>query len=411
MSLWPVILYQAARGALDNYSNQKMIGMQKDAQSELQAEQNAFQSAENEKDRAWQEKTWLEHFLAENEEYANRLGLQFQNWKSQFDIENAYNNPSAQMQRLLAAGINPSAMLQNSGLASLGESSAQPYGGSAAEPSGDAFSSHAVAPASAPSFGGLSSQAANFSSIAQMADSISKLQQVGLNAGRQAAILPVEVERAVNEAELARQKALLVEIEKNVSSAWLDKKAGAEFNKLVADSYAAYTQGDLNKANELVSQANERLVSLEGEIKAEQRPQLLANLKELQNVYRTEEQKNRAQSQQALASARQAESQVSLNEAITETENELRGGKVTAQVLSNGFQRIVNQIERRENVNQIRTNEWRIWQIIQEAKRAGYVTSEQLEKWKIASKDNDSYEMRLVLESILHSLPTSSVSF
>ena len=395
----------AAQGAANSVGNYLMIDAQKKAQKELQSEQNQYQHEENELDRLWQEKTWMEHFLAENSEYAKRLGLQQQNWKTQFDLTNQYNVPSVQMARLRAAGINPSAMLQNSGLASLGSSSASPSASSAAAPSGTAFSPHSVSPAPAPSFGGLSSAAQSFSSVAQMADSVAAIKRAGADVTRINALLPSEVETAANNAAISNQQRILSEIETNVAAAWLDKKAGAEFSKLVADSYAAFSSGDLAKANELLSSANERLVSLEGEIKAEQRPQLLANLQELQKVYKTEQEKNRASAVASRAAAEQSLSQKEFNDVMSETERQLRSGKVTAQVLSNAALRIENQLKQRENIRDIKTNEWQIWKVLQECKRSGYMTAEQLQRWKIAVKDNDAYELRMILQEVNASIP------
>lgn len=395
----------AANSALSSVGNYVTMQQQAKLQREAQDEQNQWQASENDKDRSWQESTWLDHFLRENQEYANRLQLQQEQWQKQFDVTNAYNAPSAQMARLRAAGINPSAMMQNSGLASLGSSAASPSSSSAAAPVGSSFGSHSVSPAPVPSFGGLSSPAQSFSSVAQLADSVAAIKRAGADVNRINALLPAEVETAANNAAISNQKRILSEIETNVASAWLDKKAGAEFNKLVADSYAAFSMGDLSKANELLSSANERLVSLEGEIKAEQRPQLLANLQELQKVYKTEEEKNRASAVASRAAAEQSLSQKEFNEVLAETERQLRQGKVTAQVLSNATVRISNQLKQRENMRDIATNEWQIWKILQECKRSGYATAEQLQRWKIAVKDNDAYELRMILQEVNASIP------
>lgn len=408
-SMLTMVGLSAASSAASAAGNYLTAKQQAATQKEMQKEQNDWQSSENDKDRDWQELTWLDHFLKENEEYSSRLSQQQNQWQSQFDITNAYNAPSAQMARLKAAGINPSAMLGagQGSLASFGQSSALPSSSSSVtQPTPGAFGSHSVSPSPVPSFGGLSSVASSFSSVAQLADSLSKLKQVGLNTKRQEDMLPREVENVVEDTNLKRQKALLAEIETNVANAWLDKKAGAEFNKLVADSYAAYTLGDLNKANELLSSANERLVSLEGEIKAEQRPQLLANLKELQNVYKSEEERNRASAVASNAAAEQSLSSADYNKVITETERQLQEHKVSAQVLANAISRTQNQLLKRENIRDIETNEWKIWSIINECKKMGYATEEQLQRWRIAVKDKNSYELRLVLQEIQQVMPS-----
>lgn len=395
----------AGKGALDTAGNALLINQQKKAQSALQSEQNEFQSQENAKDRAWQDSSWLNHFLLENEEYARRLNLQNEQWLNQFNIQNAYNNPSAQMSRLLAAGINPGAMMQNSGLASLGEASSSLSSGSVSSPSTVIPGSHATSPASAPSFGGLSSTVASFSSIAQMAESIAKVKKTGADVKRIEELLPHEVENIIQDSNVKRETSLLTEIQKNVAFAWSDKKSAAEFNKLVADSYFAYSNGDLNKANELVAMANERLVSLESEIKVEQRPQLLANLKELQNVYKTEQKRNVSAAHASEASAEASLSSSEFSKEMSETERQLREGKVTEQILENGLRRLRNQLTRRENLRDIKTNDYQVWQIIENAKKAGYLSAEALENWKIAVKDNNSYVMRLILDAALKASP------
>ena len=48
-----------------------------------------------------------------------------QRWFNQFDAENEYNTPSAQAQRLAAAGLNPS-VIMSQGQAGAGLSSAPP---------------------------------------------------------------------------------------------------------------------------------------------------------------------------------------------------------------------------------------------------------------------------------------------
>lgn len=52
---------------------------------------------------------------------------QFNLWKNQFDVENAYNNPSAQVGRLMQAGINPAyGNTVSNGVSSMGASSVTP---------------------------------------------------------------------------------------------------------------------------------------------------------------------------------------------------------------------------------------------------------------------------------------------
>ena len=391
-----------------------MLRLESALQRYNQAEQNQWQSNENAIDRQWQEDTWFSHFVKENEEYAKRMLQQFdlqqQQWQTQFDITNAYNDPSAQMSRLTAAGINPAAAIGNSGgLPSLGQSGAIPSSSSpsVAAPSGTAFGSHSVSPASSPSFSGIGQVAAEFSTIAQLASTLQQMSKAGLDIQRQETMLPREVENVVEDTNLKRQKSLLAEIEKNVAFVWSDKKAAADYNKIIADSYAAFTSGDLNKANELLSAANERLSSVQAESHSAQLPQLLANLKELQNVYKSEERKNKAVANASNAAATQSLSSAAYTDEMAKDVRLLRDGKLSEQVLSNAILRTENQLKSRENIRDIQTNEWQVWSIIQAAKKMGYATAEQLERWRIAVKENNSYEMRMILQEINQSIPTA----
>lgn len=45
----------------------------------------------------------------------NAMDFQRQNWKEQFNMTNEYNNPSASVQRLISAGLNPAGALNNAG--------------------------------------------------------------------------------------------------------------------------------------------------------------------------------------------------------------------------------------------------------------------------------------------------------
>lgn len=402
----PLLGLSIFKGITDSIGNSVAIDQQKAAQKDLQKEQNEFQHEENELDRAWQEKVWFDRFDSENNEYLKRLQAQQNIWKSQFDITNAYNVPSAQMARLQAAGINPNALVSNSGLVSFGSSSASPSAASATGPATSAPAAHSVSPSSAPSFSGLSSMATSFTSAAQMADALSSLEQTGLNVNRQKAMLPIEVEQARNEAAISHQKALLSEIETNIANAWADKTAAAQFNKLVSDSYAAFARGDLDKANELVAQAQERVTSLEGEIKAEQRPLLLANLKALHDVYKSEESRNYAAAEASKADAAESYANLAYTEALTRTENDLRAGKVNKQSLDNAWQRITNGMLRREDSRDAATNGAKLRAIFAECERQHYITDEQYAKVQKAIKENNVYLIRQYMDMVTNALPS-----
>lgn len=400
------------------------INLQYDRQLQQIQQQQQWQSSENRIDRQWQAEQWRQQFekqiAAQREMFTEQLQQQresdMQKWKEQFDIENQYNSPQAQVERLLAAGINPAALASS---LSSGESSAAVGGssspGSSSAPSGGTISPHSVSPLglSMPSF---STDAALFSSAAQLADSLGKLAGQGANVYDTISKTKPTIENIVADTQQKQEETALTKLNSSLVSAYGDKKAAAEIDNLVSRSYAASTQGDYNKAHQLLTEAETKFTESKTLANEEQRPVVLSNMKKLHELYDSEirankssaalnaEKVNTERSQQAVNY-----SQRDFNSALTETENQIRSGKVQAQDLSNACQRIENQLLKRENIRDIRTNEWKVWKILSECKKQGYATAEQLERWKSAVKDNNSYELRMILQEINSSMPNTVV--
>ena len=72
----------------------------------------------------------LENMAAENEEWTRRFGQENDEWQRRYDLQNAYNTPAAQRERLEAAGLNPYLMMTGGSAgvssAALGTSSSSP---------------------------------------------------------------------------------------------------------------------------------------------------------------------------------------------------------------------------------------------------------------------------------------------
>ena len=332
----------------------------------VQKRQNDYQAEQNQIDREWQETQWLKQFNMQNEEWYKQLDAQQKQWMEQFDITNKYNSPKELVQRLLMAGINPAnALSQLSGMAGL--SSASPSassGGSVASPG--TMGSHSVTPSSF-NAGGWEKPSAAFSSIAQLGDTVAKLASVGLDAKRQQALLDKEVENVVADTASKREQALLTSIDRSLKETFGSEKLQAEIKKLYSDSYVAYSQGDLNKANELYSQAMEKITSVQAEATEAQLPYLVSNLKQLGMLYKSQQVSN-------YASAAASNSVAALNNSLTSTENALRDGKVTALDLSNKLADIQRQLSSRENLRDAATHQDKIIAIINQCEREGFVT-------------------------------------
>lgn len=364
----------------------------------VQKRQNDFQTEQNQIDRDWQETQWLKQFNMQNEEWYKQLDAQQKQWMEQFDITNKYNSPKELVQRLLMAGVNPAnALSQLSGMAGL--SSASPSaasGGSVASPG--TMGSHSVTPSSF-NAGGWEKPSAAFSSIAQLGDTVAKLASVGLDAKRQQALLDKEVENVVADTASKREQALLTAIDRSLKDAFGSEKLQAEIKKLYSDSYVAYSQGDLNKANELYTQAMEKLTSVQSEATEAQLPYLVSNLKQLGEVYKSQQVSN-------YASAAASRSVVSLNSALAQTENDLRSGKIKAQDLANNFQTIANSLKNRENWRDAQSNQWQLQAIFNECKSKGFISEQEHQKALKAIKENDWFEVANAVESVSKLMPS-----
>ena len=88
----------------NNESNQQIARMNNDMQYKIASEANAF-------NRQTQQMT--NEFNAAEAEKARQFQLDM--WNETFDKQNAYNDPSAQIERLRAAGLNPALLMSGSG--------------------------------------------------------------------------------------------------------------------------------------------------------------------------------------------------------------------------------------------------------------------------------------------------------
>lgn len=333
-----------------------------------------FQSAENEKDRQWQAEQQLTQFQ-------RQADLQ----KQMFDLQNEYNLPSNQMARLMAAGINPAALLgQNSSAIGPGESK-----GFASSPSGGALPSHSVSPGG--SITPINQIPAMFSSLAQLQDAVSRMPVNKAQADAINQKVGAEVAKTTAEADLARSRSkreqeetALVVLNRTLLEKYGDNKQMAEIAHLVNQSYQAYTSGNLNEANKLLADANTALVNQEKEFKASEYPLMLSNLKALGDVYRSEESKN-------YATAAKESSQASLNDAlklIADYDKEIKS--VDAQVAR---KTILDKLDKSYH----------------EALSAGLITDEIREKVQ-KLKTQNSFEALQELGNLLKSVVPSGAS-
>ncbi|AXH75513.1 MAG: DNA pilot protein [Microviridae sp.] len=71
----------------------------------------------NDQQKAFEYQKQLQQMQNDWQAQQNQKAMDFQrqNWKEQFNLSNEYNNPSASVQRLISAGLNPAGALNNAG--------------------------------------------------------------------------------------------------------------------------------------------------------------------------------------------------------------------------------------------------------------------------------------------------------
>lgn len=339
-----VSLFSPSAGSyLSNYESRM-------AQESAIQQQHQWDVEENQKDRDWQEKMF---------------GLNNEEWTRRFNVENDY---SAQAARLRAAGINPSAFFGDgsSGVAS---------------PSSPTYTagSHSLSPLGLPAASGVGGSSI-FSTVAQLMDSYSKLKSTDLNEQRQKATLGAEVDKIISEASRNYSESALTDTLNSIKEVYGKTREAYELAKLIADGYKAYAEGDSAKASEINQKALARLNTAEASTKEKSLPLVLGNLKRLGEVYESEQKKNIAQASEASAAAKRNLSQAEYTSELSETERQLRDGRVKAQDLSNKLSDISYQMSIRANNRDRLTSAYKVQSIIDECERAGLINQKMREE-------------------------------
>lgn len=267
-------------------SESRKINLQYDRQAQLNREQNEWQSSENAIDRAWQEKQWLNQFNLQNEEYNKRLKEQRE-----------YDSYQSEVARMLAAGINPAAVFGQGAGGIMHPASTPQQPGS---PSGQG--SHSVTPLGVSPVG-FSTDAALFSSLAQLNDALSKAAQTGLNVERQKSMLNSELQNVVADTDSKRLQNIHQQLENNVYRAFGDKQAGATFMKTLGEYFKAIQDGNESEASASLKKAEELLTKTQNKQQEGLTPIIIENAKEEGNLLRAKQKTESARQVESYASA------------------------------------------------------------------------------------------------------------
>lgn len=268
--------------------------------------------------------------MRENNKFSRDMALEM------FNLENEYNNPSAQVERLIAAGLNPATMYGSGSVANTGDISTPSAAGSTVSPSMPSFSTPIMQ--TPPSVLG-----AMFGSLESVTRSLTNLSQAGLNKQQQvkiSSLLTAELDKMLAEKdniEISNQvKKFTFELDKVFS--YLER--GGKLNESYNQAYKLYNEGllalvkqDTEKAEQAFKDAQASLSKNQSKQVEEMLPMLVKTQEEtvklVQQQQRTEKAKQSnlyagAQLSQANAKTVDAlrDSEVRLKEAISKKENE-----------------------------------------------------------------------------------------
>lgn len=229
----------------DQYFARELQWDMLNAQQNFQREQTANQQAFTREmyGQQWQDMLQKYPLLAQ------RLNdQQFNLWKNQFNLQNAWNSPGNQMALQRAGGINPSLQGALTASNSMGASSAQMPPQISPSP----FSSHA-SPIGLPQ--GLSGRGSDISEIGQFLKDFSQMQVNQKIAGRYDEKMDADIKSALASAGLAEAQSKYEELLTSVDSFFLPKKRASEVKLNLALAFKAAAEGDEAKSQERLNDA------------------------------------------------------------------------------------------------------------------------------------------------------------
>lgn len=242
---------------------------------------------------------------------------EFNLWKNQFDTQNAYNNPSAQVARNLAAGLNPSqqGMITSSNNTMGAQSSVAPP----PTLSGSPLAGN-VSPVGLPFQGvDLATTLKEYSMFRKnMADANVSVKTL--------AKMDAETDKLFAEKDLIDSQRSYQEIKNGIYQVLGYRRETVEVMKLVKDAYQAEATGDYMRANKNFAEANKNLADSERLLNEEKLPWV-------SKIIQSEIDLNNARVRESNARAFEASENAKLANAKTDSE------KVHKQILE--FEHII----------------------------------------------------------------------
>lgn len=365
------------------YNNERNIAEQRRAQNS----QNEFQAEQNQIDRDFQSSEWDRQFSASNEEYDRRFSQENREWERRFNLENEYNDPSAVVSRLRAAGINPAAAMGQltgtGGLAAAGGSSTPSLPGM---PTPSMAAPHAVTSVGVSPIASLPHISSLLTGVSEFMNAQTNAKRLGLDTKRQDVLLDAELKRMLADARFKDSASVIQEIQGQVDSVFKSRQAASSFMESLSRVALLINQSKTEEARTELTKTENMLAGLKHGIIEEAKPTLLANLGKL---------------------GANLSSQTSLNLALgdkareeTQTIAALRSGQVRGQELANMVTEAEQVIKSNDAALSSSTFYPRMEALLDQCENQKWITKEQAEKAKQAIKNSDWQTAEKILQSI-----------
>lgn len=275
-----------------------------------------------------------------------------------FNLEAAYNDPSAQKERLLAAGFNPATLYGQGGSV-----------GGSVNASTPSASSSGISP-SMPNFVTPTMQTppsvlnGMFGNIESLTRSIGNVAKSGLDLMTKRSLsakLGPEIDKMINEIEESKIRQASEQFKFNLDTINLPKRQEKELAELASKIFKNYAEGGASHALIAVHEAESIVKSWEGKSIEQQLPILIDNLKKLGIVYEEQAETERSKQNLNNANAGESRSRTKLNEQeykFLESVNSLRAKIVENEEYMSWAEKYKTQKTIQQQVEYILNKTW-----------------------------------------------------
>lgn len=201
----------------------------------------------------------------ENNEFARQHAIDM------FNLENAYNDPSKQVERLSAAGLNPAAMMETAGGTAVGNSS----GSGMVSPSLPSLTTPHVEAVPPMAVGFLEA----LSSLSQIKLTNAQAKKAGAETNRIEELLPEELENLFADTKNKQAQTAYQQLMTSLETQFGRTERIQRIRNMCADYALAVARGETEEATKLLKKAEEELVNTKNANEKAQAPIILENLR------------------------------------------------------------------------------------------------------------------------------------